>query len=290
MNAEHASISDKQKAEAACRYITGRMAENRNKRLTPPPAAGILTGTGLAEAVAGLKVSATIPYSDIPHFPPPTAPGHHGRLICGALAGKPILAMQGRFHLYEGYTPVQVAFPIRVMQTLGAKTVILLNAAGGLNSSFETGDIMAITDHINLTGRNPLVGPNEAAWGVRFPDMCAVYDTGLIRRAQAAAAQQGSRFQKGVYAGLLGPSLETPAEIRFLKTIGADAVGLSTVLEAIAAAHGGLRILGLSLITNTHDPDQPQPATLEDVLQVAESAAPKLAGLIAGVLEGNHAA
>jgi purine-nucleoside phosphorylase len=201
------------------------------------------------------------------------------------MQGRAAVVFQGRFHLYEGYPPRDVVYPIRVMQALGVRILIVTNAAGGLNPGFQPGDIMRISDHINLTGENPLVGPNEPEWGVRFPDMSCVYDPGLADQVQNAARTLGWSLQNGVYAGLKGPSLETPAEIRFLTTIGADAVGLSTVQEVIAAVHADMRILGLSVITNVNHPDRPVPATLEEIIAVADQAAPRLARLIHHFLE-----
>ena len=250
-----------------------------------PPTIGLLTGTGLGDCVADMSVACDIAYGNIPHFPVSTVSGHKGRLLMGRLRGRAVVAFQGRFHLYEGYHPREVVFPIRLMQALGTGTLIVTNAAGGLNPAFRPGDIMRITDHINLTGENPLVGPNEPDWGIRFPDMSQVYDAHLGEQAQAAAEALGRPLQEGVYAGLKGPSLETPAEIRFLTTIGADAVGLSTVQEVIAAVHAGMRILGLSVITNVNHPDHPIPATLEDIIDVADQAAPRLARLIEHVVE-----
>ena len=249
------------------------------------PALGLLTGTGLGGCVGNMEVECDIPYADIPHFPISTVSGHRGRLLLGRIKGRAAVVFQGRFHLYEGYHPREVAFPIRVMQALGAGVFIVTNAAGGLNPAFRPGDIMRMTDHINLTGENPLVGPNEPAWGIRFPDMSRVYDPVLGELAQTAAESLGWTLQSGVYAGLKGPSLETPAEIRFLTTIGADAVGLSTVQEVIAAVHAGMRILGLSVITNVNHPDHPVPATLEDIIDVADQAAPRLSQLIETLLE-----
>jgi purine-nucleoside phosphorylase len=193
--------------------------------------------------------------------------------------------MQGRFHLYEGYSPAEVTFPIRVMQALGIRRIIVTNAAGGINPAYAPGNLMLITDHINLTGENPLIGRNEDEWGARFPDMTAAYDSELIRQSEAAARGGGLALQRGVYAGLKGPSLETPAETRFLKTIGADAVGFSTVQEVIAAVHGGMKVLGISVITNLNDPDRPAPATVEEIIDVARRAAPDLEKLIRGVLK-----
>jgi purine-nucleoside phosphorylase len=256
------------------------------RRRTPlRPVVGLLTGTGLGGCAAAMVVDDEIAYGEIPHFPLPTAPGHEGRLLMGRLQGREAVVFQGRFHLYEGYHPREVVFPIRLMQALGTGTLIVTNAAGGLSPSLRAGDIMLITDHINLTGENPLVGPNEAAWGLRFPDMSRVYDPALADLARAAAVHLGQPLKSGVYAGLKGPSLETPAEIRFLTTIGADAVGLSTIQEVIAATHAGMRILGLSVITNVNRPDRPVPATLEDIIAVADRAVPRLARLIDHILE-----
>jgi len=196
-----------------------------------------------------------------------------------------VMIMQGRFHLYEGYSPRAVAFPVREMQQLGVEYLILTNAAGGLNPRFRPGDLMGISDHINLSGANPLVGPNEENWGVRFPDMTRAYDPHLRRLAADGARTAQVRLKTGVYAGLKGPSLETPSEVRYLKIIGADAVGFSTVQEVIAARHAGMRILGLSTITNISDPDAPQPATMEEIIAVARATAPKVADLLHYVVE-----
>lgn len=248
-----------------------------------PVGLGVLTGTGLGESIAGLSESASFDYASIPNFPESTVESHYGRLTAGLFEGVGWVAMQGRFHLYEGYSPRQVAFPVRVMQELGVGTLILSNAAGGLNLEFTPGDIMVITDHINLTGENPLVGPNQDAWGGRFPDMTAVYDPVLAGVAEQAGRAGGFRVRKGVYAGLKGPSLETPAETRFLRQIGADAVGFSTVLEAIAGIHSGMRILGLSTITNINDPDHPEPDTVEAIIEVARGAAYKHSAIIQSI-------
>jgi purine-nucleoside phosphorylase len=207
----------------------------------------------------------------------------------GDIRGCRVLILQGRFHLYEGYSPAEVTFPIRVAQELGVQTLIVTNAAGGLHPAFRAGDIMLITDHINLTGENPLIGAQTNAWGPRFPDMTSAYDRRLIALAETAAQANGRPVQKGVYAGLKGPSMETPAETRFLKTIGADAVGFSTVAEVIAAVHAGMKVLGISIITNVNDPDHPLPATLEDILAVARRAAPHLIELVSGFMERLHA-
>jgi purine-nucleoside phosphorylase len=249
-----------------------------------PPEIGLLTGTGLGKSAEGMDISTVVDYTDIPHFPVSTVRSHTGRLIMGQIAGRRVMALQGRFHLYEGYSPAAVTFPIRVMQELGVKILMVTNAAGGLNPGFAAGDIMIITDHINLTGANPLIGPNEDAWGVRFPDMSQVYDPALSDTARKAGIEMGIHLKEGVYAGLKGPSLETPAEIRLLRIIGGDAVGLSTIQEVIAAVHAGMRILGLSIITNVADPDNPTPASLADIISVADRTAPKLESIIRRVL------
>ncbi|MBC2714031.1 MAG: purine-nucleoside phosphorylase [Desulfobacteraceae bacterium] len=245
-----------------------------------PPVIGIMTGTGLGESIEALKVKNVFDYRKIPNIPVSTVQSHHGRLVSGTLEGLDVIAMQGRFHLYEGYSPWGVTFPVRVMQQLGVQTLILTNAAGGLNLAFNAGDIMVIEDHINLTGENPLVGANEDEWGTRFPDMTNVYDKDLAAIAEKAGRVCGENLRTGVYAGLKGPSLETSAETRFLRQIGADAVGFSTVQEAIVAVHAKMKILGLSIITNINDPDNPTPDTEEGIIEVAQQAASKLSGII----------
>ena len=265
-----------------------RVAETTNylkTRLNKLPTIGLLTGTGLGQTTDSVQISQSFAYSDLPNFPISTVESHHGRLLAGEIAEKSIIALQGRFHLYEGYSPLEVTFPIRVMQELGVKILILSNAAGGLNPNFNTGDIMVIRDHINLTVSNPLIGPNEESWGIRFPDMTRAYDADLAKLATRAADETDIKLQTGVYVGLKGPSLETPAEIRFLRTIGADAVGLSTVQEVIAAVHAGMKVLGLSTITNVHRPDDPQPSTVEEIIAVAQAAAPALELIVQKVIE-----
>lgn len=246
---------------------------------------GLLTGTGLGETIPEFNVTYSEYYQNIPNFPISTVQSHDGKLVIGKLQHQTIIAMQGRFHLYEGYSSLDVAFPIRVMQQMGVKYLILTNAAGGIRPTFQEGDIMIICDHINLTGENPLIGPNEPEWGVRFPDMSAVYDQTLMTFAETAGKHAGILLKKGVYAGLKGPSLETPAEIRFLKGIGADAVGFSTVLEVITAIHAGMKILALSSITNVHNPNMPVPSRLEDIIAVANKTAPKIRKIIQLVIE-----
>lgn len=253
--------------------------------ISAKPRTAILAGTGLGDLADVCEVSASVEYDRIPHFQASTVQSHAGRLVAGSVAGQPVVILQGRFHLYEGYDPRTVVFPIRVLRTLGVETLVITNASGGLNPAFVPGDIMLINDHINLTGANPLVGANEAAWGPRFPDMTAAYNANLRQWAIDAAKVSIGGLQEGVYAGLKGPSLETPAEMRFLRTIGADAVGFSTVMETIAAVHGGMRVLGLSTITNLCLPNTPVSASVDEIIAVAESAAPKLAAVIAGVIE-----
>jgi len=260
-------------------------AEYLKSRIQKTPLIGFLTGTGLGDSAKSLELSAEFEYKDIPHFPISTVQSHPGRLLFGEMSGKNIVIMQGRFHLYEGYSPVEVTFPIRVMRELGIKYLMISNASGGMNPTFNPGDIMIIKDHINLTGQNPLIGANEDRWGVRFPDMINAYDKNLIALAESAGKEAGILLQKGVYVGLKGPSLETPAEVRFLKLIGAEAVGFSTVMETIAAVHCQMKVLGLSTITNINDPDRPMPANIEDIIRVATATASKLEIIVQKVAE-----
>jgi purine-nucleoside phosphorylase len=263
--------------EESLRFI-GSHVENK-------PSVAVILGTGLGGLVENISITETIPYKEIPHFPQSTVEGHEGRLIFGRWAGKSILAMQGRAHFYEGYPLTRVTFPVRVMRKLGVETLILSNAAGGLNPLFAPGDVMVISDHINFMGQNPLVGPNLEAFGPRFPDMTAVYDRWLIELAEQAALQEKLRIHKGIYVGVSGPSLETPAETRFLRMIGADAVGMSTIPEAIVGVHCGLRILGFSAISNLNHPDCLKPASIEEILANAFLAGKKLVRILERVLE-----
>ncbi len=258
-------------------------------KIKDAPYIGLLTGTGLGESAESMAIDTTIRYQEIPHFPISTVQTHMGQMLIGNMNGCPTIAMQGRFHLYEGYRPSEVTYPIRVMQQLGVKILILSNAAGGLNPKFDPGDIMLISDHINLTGANPLMGPNEDSWGPRFPDMTRAYDQALMDTAERIAQTAGARLQKGIYVGLSGPSLETPSEVKFLQTIGAEAVGFSTVHEVIAAVHSGMRVLGLSTITNVHNPDKPVPASVEEIIEVARGAIPLLQTIMKGVTEAVYA-
>ena len=254
-------------------------------RIHMKPRLGIILGTGLGKLVDKVSIRESLPHGDIPHFPASTVEGHAGRLIFGRLAGKNAVIMQGRAHYYEGYPPFQITLPVRVMKRLGIEVLIISNAAGGLNPHFSAGDVMVISDHINLTGQNPLIGPNLDSFGPRFPDMVSVYDRELIRAAELAAAKEKVKLQKGVYVGITGPSLETPAETRFLRMIGADAVGMSTIPEVIVGVHCGLRILGFSAISNMNLPDCMKPATLKEILKNAAAAGRKMTKIVEGVIK-----
>lgn len=249
------------------------------------PSLGIILGTGLGALADDIKDKTVLDYGDIPHFPLSTVESHHGKLIFGKLGGKDVVAMQGRFHFYEGYSMEQITHPVRVMKFLGAKTLIVSNAAGGLNPNFRKGDIMIIVDHINLLGGNPLIGPNDESIGPRFPDMSEPYSSELIKLAMQAALDNGIRVERGVFAAMTGPSLETRAEYRFLRMIGADAVGMSTVPEDIVAVHMGMRVCGFSVITDECFPDSLVPAQVEDIIRVANGAQPKLTRLMKAVIE-----
>jgi len=261
---------------------TTRFLEGKTK-IKPP--IGIILGTGLGGLVKEIYPEAVIPYEEIPHFPLSTVETHAGRLIFGTLGGKPVMAMQGRFHYYEGYTMPQITFPVRVMKHLGCHTLLVSNAAGGINSQFRAGDIMIITDHINLLGTNPLIGPNDPELGPRFPDMSEPYTRSLIALAEEVALEEKIRVQKGVYVAMTGPSIETAAEYRFLRLIGADAVGMSTVPEVIVAVHGGMKVLGFSVITDECFPDALKPLSFETVVRVASEAEPKLVRIMKRVVE-----
>ncbi|MFP4035886.1 MAG: purine-nucleoside phosphorylase [Desulfobacteraceae bacterium] len=254
-------------------------------KATERPLVGMITGTGLGGLTKDMEVDIRIPYSDIPGFSSSTIEGHKGTLACGRIYGKRAVVMEGRLHLYEGYEPGQVVFPVRVMARMGVECLLISSAAGGLNPWFIPGDLMLVRDHINLTGKNPLTGPNPEGLGPRFPDMSSPYDPRLIRLARSQASALGIDLKEGVYAGVSGPSLETPAETRFLRAIGADAVGMSTVLEVIAAVHSGLRVAAVVAVTNVNLPDCMRPTTLEEVITNAERAAPALRAVWRGLLE-----
>ncbi len=248
------------------------------------PRVGLTLGTGLSGLAGNIEELCSFSYAEIPGFPVSTVDSHAGRLILGHLSGCPVAALAGRFHLYEGYTAREVTFPVRVLAELGLEAFIFCNAAGGLDLSMEPGRVMLISDHINFTGDNPLTGPNHEQWGERFPDMSQVYDPGLLELARDCARRLGIQMFEGVYLGLRGPSMETPAETRMLRVLGADAVGMSTVLEAIAARHHGLRVLGFSAISNLNDPGHMEPAPLELVIENASRAGAELVRIIAALL------
>jgi purine-nucleoside phosphorylase len=268
--------------------LRGKVEEAANSiksYLDREPHVGLILGTGLGGIVEQIRKAVGVPYADIPHYPACTVPSHHGRLVCGAWAGKPVVAMDGRFHLYEGFSAQQISFPVRVIKALGAKMLVISNAAGGLNPNFNAGDLMIITDHINFTGQNPLVGPNVDEWGLRFPDMIEPYSRRLIDLTEKTALKLGIPLRRGVYAGVLGPSLETAAETRFLKMAGADAVGMSTVMEAITAVHAGMEVLAISALTNINLPDCYKPAVLDQVIETANRSGKILGMLLEKVLE-----
>jgi len=254
-------------------------------RFSKVPQAALVLGTGLGALGREIAVEAAIDYHDIPGFPLSTVESHAGRLLCGTLGGKPVVAMQGRFHRYEGYTLQQVTFPVRVLRALGAKTLIVSNACGGMNPLWAAGDLMLIVDHLNLLGDNPLVGPNDERLGARFPDMSMPYDPSLRALARTIATARGITLREGVYAAVAGPNLETRAEYRMLRTCGADVVGMSTVPEVIVAVHAGMRVLGLSIITDMCLPDALEPASLEKIIGVANDAEPRLTMLVRGIME-----
>ena len=249
------------------------------------PDAALILGTGLGALAREIRVEAEIEYGDVPGFPLSTVESHAGRLIAGRLGGKRVLAMQGRFHRYEGYSLQQVTFPVRVLRALGAPRLIVSNACGGMHPLWAPGDLMLMADHINLLGDSPLIGPNDDALGPRFPDLSACYDDALRAHARAVARARGITLREGVYVAVPGPNLETRAEYRMLRALGADVVGMSTVPEVIVAVHGGMRVLGVSLITDQCLPDALEPATLERILATAARSEPHLTALVTGVLE-----
>lgn len=244
------------------------------------PEFGIILGTGLGALVKDVEVQYALSYADIPHFPVSTVESHSGKLILGLLAGRKVVVMQGRFHYYEGYTMEQVVFPVRVMKLLGVQQLIVSNAAGGLNPQFSTSDLMVLTDHINLLPTNPLIGQNLDELGPRFPDMSEVYDEHLVREAMVAAEDNGIVLQEGVYVSVPGPMLETKAEYRYLRTIGADAVGMSTVPEVIAARHMDMPVFAVSVITDMCTPGKIKKVALSDILKAAALAEPRMTLLI----------
>lgn len=248
------------------------------------PEVGLILGSGLGVLAELIENAVSISYVQIPHFPISTVEGHAGELIAGQIKGKNVIMMNGRFHLYEGYEMDKVSFPVRVMKALGVNTLLVTNAAGGINTDYQPGDLMLIQDHINMTARNPLIGPNESELGVRFPDMSEAYSNRLRNIAKKMGEEQGIVLQEGVYAGLLGPTYETPAEIRMLRTLGADAVGMSTVGEVIVARHAGLEVLGISCISNMASGILKQPLSHDEVMETTERVKDKFLKLILAVL------
>jgi purine-nucleoside phosphorylase len=263
------------------------VADAIRTRMRIAPRAAIILGSGLSSLADSVDDATIIPFRELPHWPVSTVVGHSGQLVLGALESQPVLVMQGRVHYYEGYNMWQVTLPIRVMQRLKIEILIATNAAGGINPDFAPGDVMLIKDHLNLAGMcglNPLIGPNLDEFGPRFPDMSQAYDRALMEQARRAAAERGILLREGVYAGLSGPSFETPADLRFLRVAGADSVGMSTVPEVTVARHGGMRVLGFSGISNKANLDGSTITTHEEVIEAGRIIAPKMEAIIRGVL------
>lgn len=267
----------RQKIEEAHQFLSGKT--------NIKPKIGIILGTGLGALAEEIDTETVVSYDQIPHFPVSTVESHHGRLIFGHIGKKPVVAMQGRFHYYEGYSMQQITFPVRVMKSMGADTVLVSNACGGMNPQYVPGDIMIIADHINLLGDNPLIGPNDETLGPRFPDMSEPYSSELIALTERIALEEKIKLQKGVYVAVTGPCLETRAEYRFLRHIGADVVGMSTVPEVIVAVHSSMRVLGLSVVTDACFPDALKPVDIQEILRVAGEAEPKLTLIMKRVAE-----
>ncbi len=246
---------------------------------------GIILGTGLGGLVKDIDVEHEIEYEEIPHFPLSTVESHHGKLIFGKIAGKNVVAMQGRFHYYEGYTMKQITYPVRVMKYLGVKNLLVSNACGGMNPLYRRGDLMLMVDHINLLGDNPLIGPNEDKLGPRFPDMSEPYSLELIAKAEKVALENKIKVHKGVYVAVTGPNLETRAEYRFLRNLGADVVGMSTIPENIVAVHMGIKVLGMSIITDECFPESLQPVNVEEIIEAAMKAEPKMTLIMKEVIK-----
>ena len=280
------SLADYDRAADFVRARTDR----QGFRLSDRRPVGLVLGSGLNPLAEAIEGAEAVPYEEIPHFSTSTAPGHAGRLIVGQLAGQTVVAMQGRVHLYEGYTAEEITFPIRVMRRLGVGKLILTNAAGGVNPSFRAGDLMLIVDHLNfvgMAGHNPLIGPNVSAFGTRFPSMTHVYPRSLRKAALESAQELGITLRQGVYAFLAGPNFETPAEVRYLRLVGADAVGMSTVPEALVAVHSGIGVLGISTITNMaiDQLDSDKETSEEEVMETGRIVVPQLTALLTAVLE-----
>lgn len=248
------------------------------------PEVAIVLGTGLGALAEAIQTDAVIPYAELPGFAVPTVESHAGRLLLGTLAGRPVAAMQGRFHRYEGYALDRVSYPVRVLHALGARTLIVSNVSGGMHPLWDAGDLVLLADHINLLGDNPLTGPDDGRGGPRFPDLSAAYDPALRALAHTVALDQGITLREGTYVAVAGPNLETRAEYRMLRAMGGDVVGMSTVPEVIVARQEGMQVLGLSIITDLCLPDALEPASVERILAVARAAEPKLAALVQGVV------
>jgi purine-nucleoside phosphorylase len=255
-----------------------------NQNISTAPTIGMILGSGLGELADEIENAVKIDYTDIPHFPVSTVEGHAGQLVFGTLEGKEVVAMQGRFHYYEGYSAQEVTFPVRVMKGLGVNQLIVTNACGGMNPEFSAGDLMIIEDHLNMTGANPLIGPNEGELGPRFPDMSRAYTPSLVSFVEEVAASLGITIQKGVYAGISGPTYMTRAELRMLRNLGGDAVGMSTVPEVIVASHMRMNIIGISCITDMAIADDLEPLTHEQVVEVASRTKPKFIKLVKEII------
>ncbi|MCK5579049.1 MAG: purine-nucleoside phosphorylase [Planctomycetes bacterium] len=266
------SISLKTKINEAADFI--------RKKIKIKPAIGIILGTGLGGLAKEISQPVNIPYGDIPHFPVSTVVSHKSELKAGLINGRPVVAMEGRFHFYEGYSLEQITLPIRVIKALGASSLIISSAVGGLNKNYRTGDLILIEDHINLMGVNPLIGPNDDSLGPRFPDMSEPYDKKLIALAEVIAQEKNIKTHRGVYAAMTGPNLETRAEYRFLQRVGADLIGMSTVPEVIVGVHAGLRIFGLSVVTDICLPETLKPTNITEIIATANRAEPKMTTLI----------
>lgn len=278
-------MGDKDKQKMILKSKIEESAGYIRKFLRGSPEIGIILGTGLGNLAAQIQEKIEIDYGQIPNFTVSTSIGHRGVLVAGKVSGRQVIAMEGRFHYYEGYTMQEVTYPVRVMKALGANTLIVSNAAGGMNPDYESGDLMIISDHINLMGDNPLRGPNDDSLGPRFPDMIEPYNDKLARLAESIAKQLKIKVHKGVYVGVAGPNLETRAEYRFLRNIGADAVGMSTVPEVIVAVHMGMKVLGISCITDECIPETLKPLDIEKVLAVAKKSEPVLSKLVMEVIK-----
>ncbi|HEX7238673.1 MAG TPA: purine-nucleoside phosphorylase [Longimicrobiaceae bacterium] len=273
-------------AESALLREIGEAVESVRARTDAAPEVAVILGTGLGGLAERIEVETAIPYAEIPHFPLSTVETHPGRLLFGTLGGKPVVAMQGRFHRYEGYTLQQVTFPVRVLRALGAGTLVVSNACGGMNPLWAPGDLVLLSDHINLLGDNPLVGPNADELGPRFPDMSEPYDLALQDLAVRVALERRIPLRRGVYVAVPGPNLETRAEYRMLRALGADVVGMSTVPEVIVAVHGGMRVVGISIVTDACLPDALEPADIAKIIATAGRAEPSLTELVEGIVAG----